>query len=338
MGGRGPGYALRDILAGAPAVARKAGLIAHLSPDILVLSGIDHDHDLVTLRAFRDLIGQRGPHYPHLFAFASNAGLRTGQDMTGDGRTETADDTQGHGAFRGAKALALLSRFPIEDETARDFSGFLWRDLPDAMLPDISPDSLAIQRLSSTGHWDVPVRVAPDRRLHLLIYQAGPPVFGGQSNRNRMRNHDETAFWTRFLDGRLPMPPPAGPFVLVGGSNLDPEDGDGLHDAMRRLLAHPSLQDPRPASEGARLAGQDSRNAAHRGAPELDTVHWPQSQGPGNLRVSYILPARGLHVTSAGVFWPAPDSPEASLLGDPDAPPTQHRPVWLDIALDSITD
>ena len=260
--------------------------------------------------------------------------MRTGLDMTGDGRNDSADDTQGYGEFRGAKALAVLSRLPIAQAQARDFSGFLWRDLPHALLPEISSEALEIQRLSSTGHWDVPVLISPQQRLHLLIYQAGPPIFGRHENRNLFRNHDETAFWTWFLDGNLPMPPPEGAFVLIGGSNLDPEDGDGMHQAMRSLLAHPALQDPRPTSEGARLASTDPRNAAHRGPPELDTVHWPQIPGPGNLRVSYILPARDLQVMGSGVFWPVPNSPEAYLLGDQDAPPTRHRLVWVDVMID----
>lgn len=327
---------MRDILAEASVPVQKAALIAHLTPDVLVLSGLDHDHDLITLRAFRDLIAQHGHLFQHVFAYPSNAGLRTGLDMTGDTRTDTADDTQGYGPFRGAKALAMLSRFPVDQASARDFSSFLWRDLPSALLPDMSTEALAIHRLSSTGHWDVPVWVSPQVQLHLLVYQAGPPIFGGHESRNPLRNHDETAFWLRFLDGDLPMPPPSAPLVMIGGSNLDPSDGDGRHEAMRALLEHRSLQDPQPSSEGGRHASRDPRNRAHRGPPELDTVHWPQTPGPGNLRVSYILPARDLEVTDAGVFWPRPDNPEAVLLGDPDAPPTRHRMVWVDILTESL--
>lgn len=309
-----------------------AALIAHVAPDILVLSGLDHDHDLAALQVLRGLIAGKGHYFPHLFAFASNAGLRTCLDMTGDGRSDTADDTQGYGAFRGARALAILSRYPFDAGNARDFSGFLWRDLPQARLPDMPPEALAIQRLSSTGHWDVPVIVGPETRLHLMVYQAGPPVFGGPGNRNLLRNHDETAFWLRFLEGALPMAPPEAPFVLLGGSNLDPEDGDGMQEAMRALLAHPALQDPRPASEG----GMRAADTGHRGPPEHDTVHWPQQSGPGNLRVSYILPSREVQVSAAGVFWPAPESPEAHLLGDAEAPPTRHRLVWVDLVRDSL--
>ena len=341
LGGRGPGYALQDILARDRAVLHKAELIAHIAPDVLVLSGLDHDHDLVALRAFRDVIAEKGHVFTATFAFSSNAGLRTGRDMTGDGRHDTADDTQGYGRFRGERALALLSNFPVDDANARDFSQFLWRDLPGALLPEdvsgavLADEVLALQRLSSTGHWDVPILI-DGQSLHLLIYQAGPPVFGGRGTRNLHRNHDETAFWTHFLDNRLPMAPPEAPLVVIGGSNLDPFDGDGLHGAMRDLLAHPALQDPQPQSAGGRLAAHDPPNAAHLGPPELDTVHWPQRPGPGNLRVSYILPSSELRVRASGVFWPATESAERARLGDPDAPPTRHRLVWVDLDRDSL--
>lgn len=342
LGGRGPGLALRDILGRDPAPVAKARLIAHVAPDVLVLSGVDHDHADVTLNAFRDLIAAQGHVMAHTFAFASNAGLRTGLDMTGDGRTAGPDDTQGYGDFSGQKGLAILSRHPILRDHSRDFSDFLWRDLPASLSPYRPEGSMpdparhALQRLSSTGHWDVALKMPDHRLLHLLVYQAGPPVFGGRNDRNLHRNHDETAFWSHFLDGALPMPPPDAPFVLMGGSNLDPFDGDGMHDAMRNLLAHPAIQDPQPASKGAAHAARSDADDRHIGPHAHDTVHWPQVPGPGNLRVSYILPARGVSVTNSGVFWPLPDMSEAALLGDPDNPPTRHRLVWMDIDADNL--
>lgn len=331
---RGPGYALRDILAEDARAVAKAELITHLAPDILVLSGIDHDYHLHTLRAFRALIAARGHDLAHVFAFPSNAGVRTGLDMTGDGRDDTADDTQGFGRYSGERGLGILSRLPIDHTMARDFSGFLWRDLPGARLPDLDPDVFRFQRLSSTGHWDVPILLDSGQRVHLLVYQAGPPVFGRHPDRNLWRNHDETRFWTVFLNGGLPMPPPSAPVVLVGGSNLDPVDGDGVHSAIRDLLSHPALQDPAPTSPGAVFMAAEPESAGHAGPHERDTVHWPQA--PGNLRVSYILPGAEVQVLAAGVFWPAPDAPEASLLGPVETPLTRHRPVWVDIDVQSV--
>lgn len=336
----GPGLALRDILAQAPRPALVAQTVAHIRPDILVLSGLDYDYGLVTLTALRELVAQQGHRFDHLHAYPSNAGLRTGLDLNGDRRADTPDDSQGYGAFIGQKGLALLSRVPINIELSRDYSKFLWADFPDGQSPHATDGPMAdaavnaVQRLPSVGHWDV-VLQTEDGPLHLLIWQAGPPAFGGVGPRNALRNHDETAFWTAFLDGRLPMTPPDSPFILMGGSNLDPFDGDGRGDAMRKLLTHPAVQDPQPSSSGATISSMtDPRSASHIGPHGLDTVHWPQDNGPGNLRVSYILPSVGQNVQRSGVFWPGPDDPLAALLGTDDTRPSRHRPVWVDVVRD----
>jgi hypothetical protein len=319
----GPGLALRDIRAQAAAPVAIAQVVTHLNPDILVLSGLDHDHGHITLRAMADLLGANGAIYPYLHAPPSNAGLRSGSDLNQDGRLHTPDDAQGYGPYPGYRALALLSRLPIT--RAHDFSAFRWMDLPGHQMP--APDPA--QRLSSTGHWDIVVEPIPAQPLHLLIWQAGPPAFGGNPARARARNADETAFWGAYLDGVLPMPPPQAPFVLLGGTNLDPWDGDGEGAVMRNLLNHPAVQDPAPQSVGALASARtDPRSSTHRGPHGLDTVEWPQSNGPGNLRVSYILPSHALQITGAGVFWPAPDDPLAALLQT-----QRHRPVWVDIAV-----
>lgn len=113
--------------------------------------------------------------------------------------------------------------------------------------------------------------------------------------------------------------------MILGKSNLDPEDGDGQHKAMRVLLSR--VQDPRPMSEGGRLAPQDGTNATHRGDPAMDTASWPHENSPGNLRVDYVLPSQGLVLRDAGVFWPAPDDPMAAQV----AKASRHRLVWVDI-------
>lgn len=334
----GPGLALRDIRARASRALQVSQLVAHLDPDILVLSGLDQDLRLVTLGALRDLMAEHGVDYPHLFAPPGNAGLRTGLDLNGDARRETPDDAQGYGIFPGQKGLALLSRYPIDLQSTSDFTSFLWAALPRNTSPHATNGSMAdaavhdVQRLSSTSHWDVAVDLGSGRRLQLLAWQAGPPAFGG--DRNRARNRDETAFWLAYLDGHLPMQMRDAPFVLIGGSNLDPFDGDGDGAVMQAVLSHPRVQDPQPSSLGALASAQsDPRSAMHLGPHALDTVEWPQANGPGNLRVSYILPMTGLHVRQAGVFWPAPDDPLVELLGTETTSPSRHRPVWVDLDL-----
>ncbi len=319
----GPGLLLRDILRGGDRqIEAVMAVIRAVGPDILLLQDFDHDLDNVALTAFRDRLAEAGgPLYPHLFAPRPNSGLATGLDMDGNGRLGEPRDAQGYGRFSGQGGMALLSRLPIDREAARDFSDFLWRDLPGALLPERdgapfpSARAQAAQRLSSVGHWQVPVILPDGRRLTLLAFHATPPVFDGPEDRNGRRNHDEIAFWNLLLEGALPYPPPEGPVVVLGDANLDPEDSEGRTEAIRALLSHPRLQDPAPTSPGAAAAGDAT-----------DTVDWDEPV-PGNLRVDYVLPGRGLTVTGAGVWWPAPGSPEAEIA----AAASRHRLVWADV-------
>ncbi|MCP4244866.1 MAG: endonuclease/exonuclease/phosphatase family protein, partial [bacterium] len=85
----------------------------------------------------------------------------------------------------------MLARFPIADQGAQDFSDLLWRDLPGHNMPD---GVVADLRLSTTGHWRVPVQLPGGEWLDLLTWHATPPVFDGPEDRNGWRNHDEAAF------------------------------------------------------------------------------------------------------------------------------------------------
>ena len=323
---RGPGLLLRDIERGDDAqLAAVIEVIAGAGADVLALQGIDWDHEGRALAALANRLEAAGATYPHRLALRPNSGLASGLDLDGDGARGGPGDAQGYGEFTGQGGIAVLSRFPILHDGVRDFSGLLWRDLPDALLPqhpDGSPfpsqAALAAQRLSSTGHWVVPIK-APGGVLSLLTFQAGPPVFDGAEDRNGRRNHDEIAFWRRFLDGAFGAPPQAR-IVIAGGANLDPLDGAGRHAAINALLTDPRLSDPRPASEGGARAGDQG----HAGPDRLDTVDW---EGPGRLRVDYVLPSSDWTVEGAGVLWPGPGDPgrEAALRA------SRHRLVWVDL-------
>jgi hypothetical protein len=327
----GPGLLLRDIVSGEDAQVRAvAEIVARTAPDVLLITDFDHDPGGASLAALRNALNVAGMNYPHAFASSSNAGVPSGVDLDGDGRRSTARDAQGYGQFRGDGAMALLSRFPVMVDEVRDFSALLWRDLPGAEMPTNAaggpfPSQAAqtAQRLSSTGHWTVPILLPSGQRLTLLAFAATPPVFDGPEDRNGLRAADETAFWLRLLDGALG-PPPKAPLAILGRANVDPIDGEGRHAALRALLDDPRLQDPRPASAGARAAADPD----HTGDPALDTVDWPgaAADGPGNLRVHYVLPSVELEVRGAGVHWPAP--PDEAVRAA-----SRHRLVWVDIAL-----
>jgi len=318
---KGPGLLLRDILSGQDAqIAAVVAVLADLNADILVLTDVDFDHDLIALSALADALAAAGAPYPYRFATRPNTGMATGFDMDGDGRMGGPRDAQGFGYFAGQGGAAILSRLAIDEKSVRDFSSFLWQDLPDNLIGEsLSAAMKPIQRLSTTVHWDVPIILPNDQGLHLLIWHATPPVFDGPKDRNGRRNHDETAFWQALLDATLPMPPPATPFVILGDANLDPVDGDGRNEAITALLADPRVQDPAPKGTHNRV------EPAQKGNPALDTALYDF----GGLRVDFVLPSSDLRVTSAGVMWPDDAASNAGTL----ARASRHRPVWVDVAL-----
>ena len=324
----GPGLLLRDLLREDAQIDAIIAHIAAVTPDILILTAFDHDARNVALTAFRDRLATAGPSYPHLFSRRPNTGMTTGLDMNGDGRIGGPRDAQGYGRFAGHAGLAILSRWPVDEDGFRDFSALLWRDLPGATLPQVegepfpSSEAQAVQRLSSTAHWLVPV-LAPGGVVELLVWSATPPVFDGPEDMNGLRNRDELRLWTLLLDGTLGAPPRPD-FVIAGNANLDPFDGDGLRDAMADFLADSRLQDPAPVSNGAREAARPDQH----GPPERATAQW---DGPGILRVSYVLPSAAWRVTGSGVFWPGADDPLAGLMGDDGLAAGPHRLVWVDL-------
>ncbi|MCL3881676.1 endonuclease/exonuclease/phosphatase family protein [Marivita sp. GX14005] len=269
----GPGLLLRDIVRQQEPLPAFAQALARADADIIVLTKFDFDAGGAALDAFAWLIG--GGY--HTLALRPNAGLPTGHDMDGDGRLAEPEDAQAYGRFPGQEGMAVLSRIPIASKDVRSFNDMLWRDLPGT---HIAPNDagLDVQRLSSGGHWVVPIHVesAP---LHLLVGHSGAPVFDGPEDRNGRRNLDELRLWEHILDGGRGPPMPE-PFVLMANTNLDPQRGEGYRDAMALFLQRPDLQDPLPGQV---------------------TAHWDD---PGPMRVSYLLPSKGFQIRHAEVLPP----------------------------------
>ncbi|WP_232825005.1 endonuclease/exonuclease/phosphatase family protein [Primorskyibacter marinus] len=307
---KGPGLLLRDILKGQDAqiTAVLDGVVAS-RPDILVLTDVDYDAGHAALAAFQAKLAVAGHAMPHRFALRPNSGTATGLDLDGDRRLGGPRDAQGYGEFSGQGGMALLSRVPILDG-ALDLSTLLWRDVPNAQIhgAELSQEAAAIQRLSSVGHWAVPLDVTGGP-LWILMYHATTPVFDGPEDRNGRRNHDETALWLAWLDGLLSIPPPKGRFALIGDANTDPAKGAGRKDALRRLLADRRFQDPRPT------------HPSRQGDAAADTVDWPEPD-PGDMRVSYVLPPSDMQIIGSGVVWPPPETTAA---------PIPHKLVWIDV-------
>ncbi|MEO0401386.1 MAG: endonuclease/exonuclease/phosphatase family protein [Pseudomonadota bacterium] len=308
----GPGLLLRDLARGKDGqINAVLAVIQQADADILALQGIDYD---LTSEALTRLA--KAANYPHHFALRPNTGMPTGLDMDGDGRLGGPRDAQGYGRFSGQGGMAVLSRFPILTEEVQDFSDLLWRDTPNPTLPHVndapfpSAPAQAAQRLSTTGHWIVPVKT-PTGRMDLMTFHASPPVFDGPEDRNGKRNHDEIRLWQHVLDGAIGTAP-AGPFVIAGDANLDPVDGSGIKAAIKTLLADPRVQDVRP-----------------QGDQGTDTADWTDPV-PGNLRVDYVLPSQHWSVVDSGVMWPSP----TAALAETVTQASRHHLVWVDLALD----
>lgn len=329
-----------------------AEVVQRVRPDVLLLCELDRDDAAEAARVFATRYlavsqnGQLGIDYEFSFVAPVNTGEPSGLDLDGDGRSDGPGDAFGYGTFPGQYGMVLLSRHPILRDRVRTFRKLRWSTMPDALRPGdfYRDEAWAALRLSSKSHWDVPIGIGPvaeGRVVHVLCSHPTPPVFDGTEDRNGCRNHDEVRFWVDYLTpdragwivddaGAVGGLPENVPFVLMGDLNCDPVDGDARREAMLALLGHARVQDPTPRSEGG--AEQQQRqwgvNATHRGDPALDTGDFPdvQGEGPGNLRLDYVLVARSLHVVTSGVFWPLPHEPAAAA-----AEASDHRLVYVDV-------
>lgn len=111
--------------------------------------------------------------------------------------------------------------------------------------------------------------------------------------------------------------------------------------AIQQLLDLPRVKDDKcvPGSEGAVEAArlQGGANLTHKSDPRFDTADF-SDRAPGNLRVDYVLPSRGLPLRGCGVFWPVKSDPLSRLTGEfsrslppPFFPSSDHRLVWIDV-------
>ncbi len=293
---------LRDILSGKdPQVLAVLDVITTIAPDILLLTDFDQDPDGLAAQALSNALADRDLFLPHWHSGPTNKGVPSGLDLDHDGRTGEPEDAIAYGRFYGNGGMAILSRFPIATDQAREHISFLWSELPDNLRQD-AEESIHDIPLSGSGHWVVPVDLGGQYPLRLLAYHANTPVFDGPEDRNGRRNHDESALWSHILAQSELFPA-----VLLGNSNIDPHGGEGRRAAFLALLNGP-FQNP----EG------------HQNHPTAD---WPEDPGPGDLRVDYVLPSDGITLSASGVYWPDAGDPAATNA----AAASRHRLVWIDI-------
>ncbi len=326
-------------------------IIGSTDPDVLLINEFDTgtDGDPTTVRLFAELAG-----YPYWFTAPSNTGVASGFDLDNNGAVGGGNDAFGFGDFPGQFGLVVLSKYPIETAQVRTFQTFRWADMPGAMLPVdpatgqpwYSPEELAVVRLSSKSHWDVPIDVGRGRDVHFLVSHPTPPVFDGPEDRNGRRNFDEIRFWADYITpgptaryiyddaGRRGGLGGGETFVIAGDQNSDPLDGDSVPGAIQQLLDHRRVNTRfTPSSDGAVEAAtlQGGANATHRSDPRFDTADFADT-APGNLRADYVLPSRDLRIDGGAVFWPLlADKPGSELTGVFPFPSSDHRLVCVDI-------
>jgi hypothetical protein len=173
----------------------------------------------------------------------------------------------------------------------------------------------------------------------LLCSHPTPPVFDGPEDRNGRRNHDEIRLVADYIDpaksdyliddaGRRGGLAESAHFVILGDLNCDPVDGAGIPGTMNLLLEHPRVNATfTPSSTGGALTVKQfaDQHAGHRGDPSHVTSNFTAA-GHGCLRIDYALPSRGLDVTGAGIYWPAPGEPGSEAVAASD-----HRLVWIEV-------
>ena len=358
-----------------------AEVIQRTRPDVLLIN--EFDFDPVNADLFRENfleVSQNGAapiHYPYAYIAPSNTGIPSGKDLFNDGSVGGPNDAFGFGFFPGQFGMVVYSKYPIDYSRVRTFQLFLWKDMPGALLPDdprtaapadwYSPDELAIFRLSSKSHWDIPIKIH-GKTVHFLASHPTPPVFDDPGpfqphipagvDFNGKRNFDEIRLWADYIsggkrsryiyddNGRYGGLEHGARFVIAGDQNSDPLDGDSIPGAIQQLLNHPHVNTSKtPASAGAVEAAalQGGANATHRSDPRFDTADFADT-APGNLHADYVLPRKNMKITDSAVFWPVQSHPFFRLTGvfdnDPypngwrevgGFPTSDHRLVWVDV-------
>jgi 3-phytase len=354
--------------------ASEAEIIQRVNPDVVLLNEVDYEADGTLINTFQREyleVGQnvsqsssgfaKPIHFKYRYVAPSNTGVHSGHDLDRNGRVtdkpgsvDYGADSWGFGQYPGQYGMVILSKYPVAVDKVRTFKDFLWKDMPDARLPDssattepndwYSQESLGGFPLSSKSHWDVPIQI-DDKTVHVLVSHPTPPAFDGEEDRNGKRNHDEIRFWVDYIShagadyiyddkGRRGGLPRGASFVIMGDLNGDPHDGQG-QKGIAKLLASPTIAKyPAPESDGgeeqAKLQG--GINEQHKGNPRNDTLDAADRDGPGNLRLDYILPSKDLKVVASGVFWPQNTDTLFSLVGVFPFPSSDHHLVWVDVA------
>lgn len=326
---------------------RLAAVIKKVRPDVLVLMEVDYDSEGKILDLFREnllsisLDNFEGIDYPYAYQIQTNTGLISEVDIDGNGNVSLPNDAYGFGNYEGQYASAILSKYPIDISNQRSFQKFLWKNMPDATLPQnldgssyYSEEVLNVFRLSSKNHIDLPLQISDEHTVHALISHPTPPVFDGDEDRNGKRNHDEIKLWADYISNENYLVDDNGvtgglnsdeSFMIFGDLNADPVDGDSYNNAISLLIDHPRVN--QDVTNGALIPSSNggtehNESANHEGDPAYDTSFF-------GLRIDYVMPSKDLTVIDSGVFWPASNEESSELVQDGAA--SDHLLVWVDV-------
>jgi hypothetical protein len=286
------------------------------------------------------------------FSAPVNSGMASGMDLDHSGSVVTtfplpgtstagaeaySGDCWGPGAYPGEHGMALLvdERLTIHADKARTFRRFPWEYVPSGAMPPApgaakddgstswyTSGEKGLVRLSSVGHWDVPVALPDGAVLHVLCSRPispgpkadGPPTFAAR------RNHDEIRFWADYIDDEPYLVDDAG----VGGGLAS----GALFVVMGNLGVAP---------RSGPKSGDDVVASALFGAHRVNSAVTPNSETPlpgldpaattfGNLRADYLLPSREIGIAAAGIWRAAPSGTDRSF-------PSAHFPVYMDLVM-----
>lgn len=333
-----------------------AQIIKKINPDILIINEIDHDYQsiqeglILNLVRFEDAYlsrGEDGITFPHKFTAPCNTGIPTGLDLDKDGivsgeanvgSRNYGTDCYGFGTYPGQYSMGLYSKYPIDTDKVRTFQKFLWKDLPDHHMPPgyYDEEAVAIFRLSSKSHWDVPVEVN-GKTINLFLSHPTPPSFDGEEDRNGRRNFDELKFWAHYIDNDSALYDDNNikggysgnsPFLIAGDLNASRHSDTRFEymTAIDQLINHSKIQD-----SGKWLVSRGGWEGRVKGPPDYWERNTAKFGNDYRMQIDYLLPGKNIKITKGGVFWPSESKdPDGNSLADS---ASDHRLVWLDIVL-----
>lgn len=288
-----------------------------------------------------------GPLKLKSFMAPVNSGMASGMDLDHNGRIVTefpepgsgpvgglaasySGDCWGAGAYPGQCGMALLvdERLTIEADKSRTFRKMPWDYVLGSMIPPAAPGSDAkswytdrerlLVRLSSVGHWDVPVALPNGAVVHILCSRPATPTGDSPPTFATRRNHDEIRLWADYIEDAGYLVDDAdraggiqagSSFVLLGNLGRSPEPKAGPDDVITTVLY------------GARGVNHEITPESPVSVPGLDMT----ATTFGNVRADYVLPSRDLGIAAAGI-WRSPPSGGGTF-------PSDHFPVWMDLVI-----